>query len=146
MVKKENYIFLVGLIVLVLDRFTKFFVDKMELNQTIPVISNIFHITFTQNTGAGFGILKGMNLLLIWIAVIVIGLILFYMDKIPDKKLPKLGFAFILGGALGNLLDRIIFGYVIDFLDFRVWPTFNIADSFITIGAVLLVIYYWKKK
>jgi len=89
--------------------------------------------------------LKGMNLLLIWVSIIVIGAILYNYNKIPKDKVPQTAFALIIGGAIGNLIDRIVIGKVKDFIDFRVWPAFNIADSAISIGAVLLIIYYWKK-
>jgi signal peptidase II len=86
-----------------------------------------------------------MNPLLIWISLMVIGAILYNYEKIPKENIPQISFALITGGAIGNLISRIFYGYVIDFIDFRVWPAFNIADSAITIGAVMLVIYFWKK-
>ncbi|MBU0615447.1 MAG: signal peptidase II [Nanoarchaeota archaeon] len=143
--KKENYVFLTAGIIVLIDQIAKFFVAKMQLFQSIPLIPNILHFTYTQNTGAGFGIFRGFNTGLIWVSLIIIGTILYNMDKVPDKQLPRLGFGFVLGGAIGNLIDRISFSYVIDFIDFRIWPTFNLADSFITIGAVLLIIHYWKR-
>jgi len=117
----------------------------MTLSQSIPIINNVLHMTYILNTGAAFGIFKGMNLLLIWISIIIIGAILYNYDKIPKDTVPQIGFALIIGGAIGNLIDRIFLGHVIDFIDFRIWPAFNIADSAISIGAVLLIIYYWKK-
>jgi len=144
--KKEYFVLLIAGAVIALDQLVKFFVAKMQLYTSIKIIPNILHFTYSHNTGAGFGILKGNNLLLIWLSIAIIGGIFYYLNKISKKDiLPKLGFGFVLGGAIGNLIDRIAFGHVIDFIDFRIWPTFNIADSFISIGAVLLIIYYWKK-
>jgi len=117
----------------------------MELHQSIPLIKNILHLTYIQNTGAGFGILKGWNLILIFISLIIIGIILYNFDKIIKEKSIHIPVALILGGAFGNLIDRILLGHVIDFIDFRIWPAFNVADSAITIGALWLIVYFWKK-
>ncbi|GAJ17757.1 unnamed protein product, partial [marine sediment metagenome] len=84
--------------------------------------------------------------LLLWFAIIVVGVILYLYDKIPDETQIQIFTALILGGTLGNLIDRIKFGYVIDFLDFQIWPAFNLADSAITIGVIGLIIYLIRKK
>jgi len=117
----------------------------MTLHQSIPLINNFLHLTYIQNTGAGFGILKGSNTILIFISLIIIGAILYYFNKITKEKSINLPIALILGGAIGNLIDRIFLGHVIDFMDLRIWPAFNVADSAITIGAIWLIIYFWKK-
>lgn len=129
------------LFILSLDQLAKFFVVKnLQLNQSLPVIKNIFHLTLVHNRGAAFGILKNQALLFIFTSVVAIVLIYFNLKQ--NKKQPfslyRLGLILIFAGALGNLIDRLFLGYVIDFLDFRIWPVFNIADSSITIGAVLL--------
>ena len=147
MKKNKHFIFVITIfIIIILDQLTKYIVDKtMYLHQSIPLINNILHFTYIQNTGAGFGILKNMNSLLIWVSVIVIGIILYNYDKIPQKNFPQIATALIIGGAFGNLISRIFIGYVTDFIDFRIWPAFNVADSAITIGAIGLIIYFWKK-
>tara|TARA_Y100000310_G_C20181566_1_gene578387 strand:+ start:230 stop:583 length:354 start_codon:yes stop_codon:yes gene_type:complete len=117
----------------------------MALHQSIPLIKNILHLTYIQNTGAGFGILKGSNTILIFTSLIIIGAILFNFKKITKEKSINIPIALILGGAIGNLIDRILVGHVIDFMDFRIWPAFNVADSAITIGALWLIVYFWKK-
>ncbi len=143
--KYKNILF-ISLIVVLLDQLTKFILIKtLSLSQSIVLIKNILHITYVVNTGAGFGILKNMNSFLIWITIIVIGLIFYLYDKIPKGRLPQTCTALVLGGAVGNLIDRIFVGHVIDFIDFRVWPVFNIADSAITIGVIGLVIYFWRE-
>lgn len=112
----------------------------------MPIINNIFHFTYINNFGAGFGILQQQRFILIFISVIVIGFIFYYLDKINEKEsLLQLLVGFILGGTVGNLIDRLIYGYVVDFLDFRIWPVFNVADSFVTIGVIGLIIYFWRK-
>lgn len=134
-------IFLIVLLILSLDQLTKFVVVKnLFPNQSFPVIKGIFHISLVYNRGAAFGILKNQVALLILTALFAVALIYFNIKKSRLKKLSleKIALSLILAGAIGNLIDRICFGYVIDFLDFRIWPVFNVADSAITIGAILL--------
>ena len=147
MERKYNVFFSTALIIILIDQLSKFFVrTNFQLSQPIPIINNIFHLTYIQNTGAGFGILKGQALLLIFISVAVIGIILYNFDKIKNKEtLLQVLVGFVLGGTIGNLIDRLAYGHVIDFLDFRIWPIFNFADSFVTIGVIGLIIYLWKK-
>ena len=129
--KKFTKFILIAFLIVVLDQLTKFI-----------VVNNFDYI---QNTGAGFGLFQGNVHILIWISVIVIGLIFYFFDTIPDIKYVFYSVAFILGGTLGNLIDRIRLGYVIDFIDLGFWPAFNLADSAITIGVVGLIYYLIKK-
>ena len=147
MERKYNVVFSTALIIILLDQTTKFLIkNALQLNQTLPIISNVFHLTYINNTGAGFGILKAQALILIFISVAVIGIILYNFDKIKNNEtLLQILVGFVLGGTIGNLIDRLAYGHIIDFLDFRIWPIFNFADSFVTIGVVGLVIYLWKK-
>src|SRR3989338_9461497 len=140
-------VFSTALIIIFIDQIAKFLIKaNFQLNQTIPLINNIFHLTYIHNFGAGFGILQQQRWILVFISIIVIGFIFYYLDKIKEKqRLLQLLVGFILGGTVGNLIDRVIYGYVVDFLDFRVWPVFNVADSFVTIGVIGLIIYLWKK-
>lgn len=134
-------IFFIALIIVFLDQLTKFFVTRnFSLYQSVPVIKGVFHLTLVHNRGAAFGILKGQAPLFIFTAVIAIIMIYAGLRNGAHKKLSvsTISLSFILAGAIGNLIDRILLGYVIDFLDFRVWPVFNVADSAITIGAILL--------
>ncbi|MFA6216317.1 MAG: signal peptidase II [Candidatus Omnitrophota bacterium] len=134
-------IFIIVLPVLIFDQLTKIVVIKsLSLYQSIPVIKGIFHITLVHNRGAAFGILKNQVPLFIITSLFAIGLIYYNLkgDKHKKPSLMSVSLSFILAGAIGNLIDRIIFGHVIDFLDFRIWPVFNIADSAITVGAVLI--------
>lgn len=145
--KKLLRIFLPAFLVLLLDQLTKFMVvNNMTKSQSIPLIKNIFHLTYTTNTGSAFGILKGWQLPLIFLTFIIIGVIFYYIPKIKEKeKSLQIFIGFILGAAIGNLIDRIFLGHVIDFLDFRIWPVFNIADSFLSISVIFLIIYFWNK-
>jgi signal peptidase II len=146
---EKKKLFLIGFTaagIVLLDQILKIIVIKnLQLRQSIPIIQDIFHFTYTQNTGAGFGVFQGKTSLLIWFSIIVIGIIFFLYDKIPKNKCAQLSVAAILGGTFGNLIDRINLGYVIDYLDFRIWPTFNIADSALTIGIIGLIFYLIKK-
>jgi signal peptidase II len=112
---------------------------------SVPVIKNVLHLTLVKNTGAVFGMMHGQNVILIWVSLIVIGFILFYLEDLTESKAGLVMTALVIGGAVGNLVDRIRVGYVIDFIDFRVWPVFNVADSAIMIGVIGLVLLSLKK-
>jgi signal peptidase II len=131
---------LVAGIVLLLDRITKYLVLLyMTTGQSIPVIEDIFHLTFVKNPGAAFGLFAYRTMFFILVAIVVAAVIIyFHLTLPPEKKLFRIGLGLQLGGALGNLIDRIQSGYVIDFFDFRVWPVFNIADMAILAGVAIL--------
>src|SRR3989338_7941662 len=145
--RKYLTIFSTALIIIIIDQVAKFLIKtNFQLNQTLPIIDNILHLTYIHNFGAGFGILQHQKYFLIFISIIVIGFIFYYLDRIRNnERLLQMLVGFVLGGTIGNLTDRIINGYVIDFLDFRIWPIFNFADSFVTIGVIGLIVYFWKK-
>lgn len=134
------------ILVILVDFFSKYMVSKlMTINETINLIDNFFRITYVKNTGAAFSIFSNNTILVIIISVIVIGFLLFYIYKNKgNNKLENVSYAFILGGAISNLIDRLVYGYVIDFLDFEILsydaPIFNLADTFIVIGVILFLI------
>ncbi|MCK4261890.1 signal peptidase II [bacterium] len=137
---------LAGLI-LVIDQLSKYYVQELILpGQSIPVLKNIFHLTHIHNTGAAFGILRHQTAFLIFISILSVILII-YLQRKFSRRYPDWTFSIglILGGATGNLIDRVRFGYVVDFLDFSLydhhWPAFNLADSAITVGVIILC---WK--
>lgn len=135
-----------------LDLFSKIIISSLlDVNEVIVVIKNFLNITYVRNTGAAWSIFAGETLGLIVISLIIIALIVYYVSKNKFKsKLELFGYSLILGGAIGNLYDRIVYGYVIDFLDFYIfgydYPIFNLADSFIFIGVILVIIYTWRCK
>ncbi|MBL7151520.1 MAG: signal peptidase II [Candidatus Omnitrophica bacterium] len=134
-------IFIIVLIILSLDQLTKHVLNiNFAPGESLPVIKNIFYLTLVHNRGGAFGILKNQTHLFILTSVFAIVLICYSLKEHGRQKISVyvLSLAFILAGAIGNLIDRVFFGYVIDFLDFRIWPVFNLADSAITIGAVML--------
>ncbi|UCG35768.1 MAG: signal peptidase II [Candidatus Omnitrophota bacterium] len=113
--------------------------------QSIPVIKNIFHITVVFNTGAAFGVLQGKTTFIIYITVLFILWLFIFLRKEKQIK-PKFAipYGLIFGGALSNLYDRLLLGYVVDYIDLRVWPVFNLSDTCITIGIGLLLIYSFR--
>ncbi len=130
-----------SVLILVLDQISKFYISSiLSLGQSIPVIRDVFHISLVYNTGCAFGLLRNQKILFILLSAVVILYIL--RDLFSSGRLYGLGrkaaLGLVLGGAAGNLLDRLRLGYIIDFLDFRVWPVFNIADSAITVGIIIL--------
>ncbi|ACL69688.1 signal peptidase II [Halothermothrix orenii] len=140
-------VYIVVLIVILLDQMVKLLVmEKMKVSESIPIIKDVFHLTYVQNRGAAFGILPGRRYLFIVITVVVISFLLIYYYKTRGSGMVTLSTGLIIGGALGNLIDRIRFGYVVDYLDFRIWPVFNLADSSVVIGAALLILYLWQQE
>ena len=131
--------------VVLTDRVTKTFFSKiLSEGETIPVIKDVFHFTLVNNTGMAFGLFKDHGIVFIIIPIIAIALLVYniyyYRENENLSRIYIFAFSLIMGGAIGNLIDRIHIGHVIDFLDFRVWPVFNIADSAITIGAIIILI------
>jgi signal peptidase II len=111
--------------------------------ESLPLVRNVLHMTMVHNTGIAFGFFKDQGVTFIVIPIVAIFLLAFniYYYRQNNEALSRtyiVAFSLILGGAFGNLIDRMVYGYVIDFIDFRVWPVFNIADSAITIGAILV--------
>lgn len=134
-------ILIVTTFVLSLDQSSKFIANRyLQLHQSFPLIPGVFHLTLVHNRGAAFGILKNQVPLFIATSIACIVLVYFHLrgSDARNNRLYRAALSLLLAGALGNLIDRVLLGYVIDFLDFRFWPVFNVADSAITIGAVLL--------
>lgn len=163
MISRENDIritWFLWIIILLFDQITKYLIRKnLLLGDSIPVIPDIFHITHVSNTGAAFGIFPNAKYFFIIAHVIAIAFFIYFL-YIYKQKNPAfyISIGLILGGATGNLLDRIIFGKVTDFLDFGInsklrWPAFNIADSCVVIGFFILALlvvkgdlFFLKKK
>ncbi|HDP69404.1 MAG TPA: signal peptidase II [Actinobacteria bacterium] len=121
------------------DQLTKLFVRKnLGLGESVPIIRNFLNITRVQNRGAAFGLIPDQHLLLFFVTVLVIIVIYFWVRRLTQTSV-RIALGLILGGAIGNLLDRMFVGTVTDFLDFHIWPVFNVADSAIVVGAVILV-------
>ncbi|MEH2436408.1 MAG: signal peptidase II [Nostoc sp.] len=146
---KNRLFWIAAFIAFFLDQITKYWVvQTFSLGQTLPLLPGIFHFTYVTNTGAAFSLLSGKVEWLRWlslgVSLVLIALALFG----PTLNLwDQLGYGLILGGAMGNGIDRFVLGYVVDFLDFRLinFAVFNVADSFISIGIVCLLIASFQK-
>ena len=147
--KKKPYI--IAFFFFIVDLLSKQLLSHfLHLGQSIKLINNFFYITLSHNKGAAWSILEDQRILLLIITVIVLYLINKYMNKEELDKLENISYGMIIGGILGNLFDRIVFGYVIDFLDFKLfgynYPIFNLADSFIVVGIIIMAILSIRKE
>lgn len=143
--------------VIVVDQLTKLSImQNMRLHESIPIISNLFSLTYIRNPGAAFGLLAGSSnafrMLFFGVtSVFALALLGTILVRLPERDwMGQLSIAAILGGAVGNLLDRLRYGEVIDFLDVYIdtyhWPAFNVADSAISVGVVFLIIHFAFEK
>lgn len=143
-----NYLMMLAIAtsVLFLDQLTKYAILRtMFQEQSIPIISGVFHLTFVRNPGAAFSLFAHQTKFFIVVTVVVIALLLIYSRQLRgDSRWVRVALGLQLGGAVGNLIDRLRWGSVVDFLDFRVWPVFNLADSAIVVGSIILVALIWK--
>lgn len=135
-------IFFIGLIA---DQLTKYWVSlQIKPHNTVPLVENVLHFTYSENTGAAFSIFRGMQSFLVILTSIGMALIFVYMVRIKGdgKALLQFSLALILAGGVGNLIDRLRLGYVIDFIDVRLinFAIFNVADILISIGMFLLIV------
>ena len=148
---KQKY-YAISLFVLLLDHLTKWAVRaNMDLHSAIELVPNYLNLSYVRNSGVAFGLLADIEsvwkpYILAAIAVVAVIVILVYSSRIPlTRTLLQVALAIILGGILGNFLDRIVHGFVVDFIEFHIydsfhWPNFNVADSAITIGITLLLL------
>lgn len=137
--------FLGTALIIGIDQVAKLIVyNTLRFSDSVAVIDKVFNLTYCENRGAAFGILQNQIWLLAVITVVVLGAIIFFMIKTkPRDFLLVLSLTFLTGGALGNFIDRIFRGFVVDFFDFWIinFPIFNIADCFVVVGAILLTVY-----
>lgn len=138
-------IFIIAVIALLIDQISKIVIGLyFKLNESVVLIKNFFSITLCHNTGAAWSILKNKSLLIIIFSIIALVIIYRFMFLFQTNKRNNLAFGLLVGGIFGNMLDRIIYGYVRDFFDFTIfsydYPIFNIADIFIVLSVILLII------
>ncbi len=136
-------IFITFACVLAIDQFSKYLVLKnFALGESLAIIEDIFHLTYVQNRGAAFGILQNQISFFVIITLVVIVLLIYFYRQLPlDSIINKMALGLALGGTIGNFIDRVRLGYVVDFFDFRIWPVFNIADSAIVVAVIIFS--YW---
>ncbi|HID57276.1 TPA: signal peptidase II [Candidatus Poribacteria bacterium] len=130
-----------------LDQVIKWMVQSnLRLWESKPIIPGLLYLSHVINKGAAFGIMRGLSWLLIPISILAIVFIFLYYKAYRSDVWMRISLGFLLGGALGNLIDRVRLGYVVDFIDFRWWPSFNLADASVFIGAVLLACRLGKRR
>ncbi len=156
--KDKRYIYgmriIVVPVVVLLDQITKAIIShRLNLNQTIGVMAGFFNIVYIKNPGAAFGLFRGwgsMRDIFLVIVTLLALIIIIYIYRKTTERLLRFSLSLIAGGAIGNLIDRVRFGEVVDFLDFYIgkyhWPAFNIADSAITVGVFIAVVELYFKK
>lgn len=129
--------------IIVLDQIIKVLIrSTMYIGESLPVIKEVFHITYVQNRGGAFSILSGQGLILTVVPLAAIIFAIWYMEKHIDEHWSLfLSLSLIIGGGIGNLIDRILLGFVTDMIDFRFFPVFNIADIAVCVGAGFLILY-----
>jgi len=154
-IRQNNYVIIAAafLAALVIDIVSKEWISaRMGLHQSFSVLGEFFRLTYLKNSGIAFGIFQGFSSLLLFVSLIVVVTLIFAFRGITRQKPVVLAaYGLILGGAIGNILDRIRFNSVRDFLDFGInaktrWPVFNAADSFIFIGILLIILFYKEYK
>lgn len=138
--------FIITALVILGDFITKRFALRLATTGEIKLIKDVLHFTYTENRGIAFGAFSGGRIFFIVLTVLLVGVILLYMLKHTKEKKTrwlKIGVALTVGGAIGNLIDRIILGYVIDFINFEIinFPVFNVADIAVCVGVALIAVH-----
>jgi signal peptidase II len=144
---------IVAIPVLILDWGSKWLVQNhIQITEVIPIIPGFFNLRHDRNTGAAFGVLAGHRILLILITIAALVFIFAYYLRFRESRWMQVSLGFLLGGAIGNFIDRIRLGEVVDFLQFGIasqglfWPTFNFADVSVCIGAGMLIVYLFRNR
>ena len=134
-------IIIIAAVVVLIDQATKYVVQQhMQLGTSIPVVKEIFHLTYILNPGAAFGIMEYKTPFFLFVACVLLAGIFYLIPKMPPEcLLLRTGAGLMAGGAIGNVIDRVHTGYVVDFFDFRIWPIFNVADIAIVTGVGLII-------
>lgn len=140
--------YLIAIIWLLFDQVSKYYVmNHFVLGESLPVIQNVFHFTYIINRGAAFGMLTNQRWFFLAVALVLIIVYGIYRKQVNNGPLVlRIGSALLISGAIGNGIDRYILHGVVDFLDFRIWPIFNIADIGICIGVVCIIYYLLTSK
>ena len=150
----KKKIYWLAILFFLVDLISKQVIIRLiDLSNSVKIIPDFFYLTYVRNEGAAFSILKNQYVLILLVTFFALFFINSYLTNQKINKLESFSYSMIIGGILGNLFDRLVYGYVIDFFDFRFgkfhYPIFNIADTFIVIGVILLIIHSlieWRKK
>jgi signal peptidase II len=140
--------FLFAFLIFLLDFFSKkIILENLTFGQSLPVVRSIFNLSLVANTGSAFGLFKNLAPFFVFFSFCAIFIIIYiFLNLKSVNRIYFYSLSLILAGAVGNLVDRLTYGFVVDFLDFRIWPVFNLADSAITIGVSLLIFTLIFKK
>ena len=144
---KKMYFYFIALLIIILDQFTKWIVvQNMTLQERIPIIENFLYMTSHRNKGAAFGILQGQMWLFYIVTIVVVVFVIYYFEKYAkEQKLHAISLSLILGGAIGNFIDRVFRQEVVDFIDVYIFtydfPIFNVADMALVVGVGLMLIF-----
>ncbi len=143
---RYRVVWLVIILIVALDQLTKYYISLNMFPETsLPVINGIFHITYVLNPGAAFGLFKYKTGFFLAIAVVLIALVAYLYPRLPKQRIYlRWGMTLMTSGAVGNVIDRLRTGYVVDFFDFRIWPVFNVADIAIVCGVALMTWDIWQ--
>ena len=139
-------IFIISFFVLLVDIVSKrLVVNFMSEFESISIIDKFFSLTYVKNTGVAFSMIEGNVSLIVVITSVILFMLFKYIKDNSVSKIEVIGYSMVIGGAIGNLIDRVVLGYVIDFLEFNFWgygfPVFNLADTFIVIGVMILILF-----
>ena len=150
-VVKDKGIYLliiVALLIIIFDQFTKTIIRKnLSSGETVSIIDGFVQLKGVENSGGAFGLFPGSHIFLLSISVIVVVIaVIYWLTNRPNEMIMTISFGLIIGGALGNMIDRLLFNNVTDFIDFRFWPVFNIADLAIVVGMILFLNSYLKEE
>ncbi len=127
-----------------LDQLTKYLtILYLKPVPTVPLWEGVLHLTYVENTGAAFGMMKDQRWIFMTVSTVaIVGLLVFFFVRKPKSRMECLSLAFIIGGGIGNMIDRCLLGYVVDMIDFRLinFAVFNVADSFVCVGVGLMML------
>lgn len=142
----KKRIFIISSIILFIDIISKRLVINLMIeDESIKIIKNFFSLTYAKNEGVAFSLMDGYVPLIIISTILVLFMIFKYIKDNAISRSDIIGYSFVIGGAIGNLVDRVVYGYVVDFLDFNIfgynYPIFNLADTFIVIGVIILLVF-----
>ena len=147
---EDIMIIIITFLVFLFDILSKIVViNYLQLEESVKVINNFLYLTYVRNTGAAWSILSNNSYVVLGISLLIIVGIIWYIWKNKiDNRFEEVAYSLVLGGAIGNFINRLFYGYVIDFIDIKIfgydYPIFNLADVFIVIGVILLIIYSWR--
>lgn len=132
--------------IVLMDQASKYYISHtMAPESSLPLISGVFHITYVLNPGAAFGLFKYKTGFFLAIAALLVALVAYLYPRLPrERSWLRYGMTLMTGGAIGNVIDRVQTGYVVDFFDFRIWPVFNVADIAIVCGVALMAWDLWQ--